>query len=136
VSTLLVPFQFSASGRAASTSDESRIAEQQILDVLVTGGLERVMRPTYGANVARHLFDPMNELNLAETSRAALSLLSRLTTCVVTDVTMTPRENGYASNGTQVAILDVAVRYKLPANPTPFEMRTPLTTYITQETGF
>jgi phage baseplate assembly protein W len=133
--TLLVPFRFSATGRIATTSDMKRIAEQQILDVLVTGLMERVMRPEYGANVRRLLFDPMNDLALADAaSNARDKCVAFVKVANVLEVRMVPR---VVHDGVTVqAVLDVYADYTLPPVEEVITVHYPLVNYLNEETPF
>lgn len=59
--TLSTPFNLTG-GRIATTSDRSRVAEQKITDVLVTGKLERPTIPLYGSGIQQLLFENIDEL--------------------------------------------------------------------------
>lgn len=137
MTTLVVPFRF-ARGRAAITSDARQIAEQQIVDILVTNPPERVMRPDYGAGIAKHLFDPLDDLVLADASTEALSRMGNLTVARVHSVRVRAgaNNNSYQTDGDSPSAIAVDVDYSLPESPTTFTFSTPLMTVISQETGF
>jgi phage baseplate assembly protein W len=61
VSAFSLPFRFE-NGRVAATTDPVRIVNQKIVDVLVTGNLERVGIPSYGAGVYNYVFENFDEL--------------------------------------------------------------------------
>lgn len=58
---LQIPFNV-VGGKIADTNDESRLIEQKIINVLVTGKFERPMLPEYGAGIQSLLFDTLDEL--------------------------------------------------------------------------
>ena len=135
MTTLLVPFQFTTGGRAAVTNDARQVAEQQIVDILVTGHNERVMRPEYGADISRHLFDPLDQLVLADTAQEALTRMNNLTVAIVQDIQVVPFSDPYHSAGNAASTVEVLVHYTLPATPTTFSFKTPITTYVNAETS-
>jgi Bacteriophage baseplate protein W len=51
------PFQKNETGLPAVSTDEVLI-KQSILQILLTGVGERIMRPTFGSNVYRFVFEP------------------------------------------------------------------------------
>lgn len=63
---LLYPFQIDVNGHVATTEDYGQVVRGQIIDVLVTNYNERVMRPSYGANLQGALFDPSEELTRSD----------------------------------------------------------------------
>lgn len=73
--TLLVPFQINSNGGLATTDDTQRIVEQQILDIIMTNFGERVMRPTYGADLRSFLFSPARADFMQMRSREITELL-------------------------------------------------------------
>ena len=135
MTTLLVPFQFTTGGRAAVTNDARQVAEQQIVDILVTGHGERVMRPEYGAGVASHLFDPLDELVLADAAQEAMTRMGNINTAIVQSINVVPFADPYHSAGGAASTVEVIVHYTLPAQPTLYTVRQPITTYINAETG-
>jgi phage baseplate assembly protein W len=79
---ILVPFQITGNGGTAKAVGEHAVLRQQLLGVLMTNHGERIMFPSYGANVQGHLFDATNELvdksaadDIAEQLNAISSLL-------------------------------------------------------------
>lgn len=56
---LKVPFEFDPSGRTAKVEGEYPVLATYLRTLLLTRIGERVMRPTYGAEVAGALFEPM-----------------------------------------------------------------------------
>jgi phage baseplate assembly protein W len=58
---LVVPFQISASGSVAVSSNPVVAAKQEILTVMLTQQGERLMHPEVGNPVEMQLFDPVDE---------------------------------------------------------------------------
>lgn len=55
------PFRFE-NGKVAATKSYEELVRGQIIDAVTTNYYERVMRPQYGADVQRILFDPSDSL--------------------------------------------------------------------------
>jgi phage baseplate assembly protein W len=63
---VMVPFHVDpVSGMVATIQDYGTILEQHVLTILMTGSGERVMLPTYGVGIPRHVFDPITQLTAA-----------------------------------------------------------------------
>ena len=75
MASISVPFRFEKGG-VASTSDNSIIAKQKIIDVLATRPFERVMRPEHGAGISSLLFEPMDPLVFADYKVDALKTVN------------------------------------------------------------
>lgn len=87
--SFVTPFNVSG-GRIAVTSDPARIMEQKVIDVLVTGKMERPTLPAYGAGVQQLLFDSIDELVEADfKTDAGLELARRITGLDVVDLRVT-----------------------------------------------
>jgi hypothetical protein len=81
-----LPFQV-VGGRIATTTDPTRIIEQKIVDVLVTGNLERPTNPSYGAGAQRLVFEQIDELVEADFKiDAGLELAKRINGIQVVDL--------------------------------------------------
>lgn len=114
---ILVPFRISSTGGVAATIDIDAIARQQILDVLVTGYNERVMRPRHGAGLNALVFD-VNDSNV----HADMALTARerceeqVSICVVRQVIIEP----YSFPGTSgryeydVSTIKATALYQIP----------------------
>lgn len=63
---LKVPFEFDPSGRTAKVEGEYPVLATYLRTLLLTRIGERVMRPTYGSEVAGALFEPMSPAFRAE----------------------------------------------------------------------
>lgn len=59
--SLRVPFRIDG-GSVGSTDDPVQIIEQKIINVLVTGKLERIGLPLYGAGIQELVFEDIDEL--------------------------------------------------------------------------
>lgn len=106
--SLAVPFNISG-GRVATTTDSNRIVEQKIVDVLVTGKLERPTLPGYGASGQQLLFDNVDELLAADfKTDAGLELARRITGLNVVDIRLSQDDD-------QVATIQVFYRTTLSA---------------------
>jgi phage baseplate assembly protein W len=63
MTAIAVPFGVSGTNKGLGvTANLDVIARQEILDVIMTANGERVMRPTYGADARRSLFEPLDNL--------------------------------------------------------------------------
>ena len=56
------PFTIDVQGRLGVATTYDQIVKGQLIDVLMTNFMERVMRPTYGSDLRSALFDPTDEL--------------------------------------------------------------------------
>ena len=84
--SLAVPFNLTG-GRIATTTDYSRIVEQKIMDVLVTGKMERPTMPLYGAGLQDLLFENIDALVEADIKTdAGLELLSSVSGVTILDI--------------------------------------------------
>lgn len=63
---IVVPFVFTSSGGVAATSNYADIIRQHIVAIISTYKGERVMRPTYGAQLLDELFQPLEEVQAAQ----------------------------------------------------------------------
>jgi phage baseplate assembly protein W len=114
-----VPFRVDVRGRTAQTTVEDHVRDL-VGQVLLTSQGERVMRPTFGTNLAQLLFDG-NGPHLATATQALVqgALQQWLGDVIaVEDVEVSAEES----------VLRVAVRYRLPGGPsrtTTFERAAP-----------
>lgn len=58
ISGIKFPLQFYA-GRVATSDDEQHIKES-IIQILATGKMEYLLKPDFGSNLNRRVFDPIN----------------------------------------------------------------------------
>lgn len=56
-SAISLPFSFDADGRIGNTSDLKKIIQDRVVLVVMSLKTERVMRPNYGTNVRRSVFE-------------------------------------------------------------------------------
>jgi len=88
LASIKTPFQFSG-GRVATVTSPTTIAEQKIIDVLVTSRFERFGLPTYGVGIQQHLFEPIDELTSAEiTIDAKMELNDRISDVAISGVSV------------------------------------------------
>lgn len=133
--SIRVPFSINDSGKVATTSSLEEIAKQQIIDILTTDKLERIIRPDYGASAQQLLFEPVDDLVYAEFRMDALQELSRsLTIASVTDIRVRP--SSYPNNGDEGRnVLEVWVRYTmLPFTQSSFTFRLASPELLNEET--
>jgi phage baseplate assembly protein W len=106
------PFQVSAGGRTAATTDEDHVRDL-VEQVLFTAPGERVNRPSFGSGVLRLVFQPGGSELAAATQFLVQSALQQWLADVVevqaVDVAMDDAG----------AVLRVAVRYRIRTSPTP-----------------
>lgn len=63
--SIATPFNV-VGGRIAAVTDPRRVAEQKIIDVLLTSNYERPTIPDYGAGLQNLLFEGVDELTTAD----------------------------------------------------------------------
>jgi phage baseplate assembly protein W len=108
-----IPFQFNG-GRVSTTTSESTIAEQKIVDVLTTSNFERVMNHQYGAGINNLLFEPIDELVVLDFKTDAIAeIRSNVSRVNVMDIRMSP-SNSVAAYGSPETTMGVTVVYRLP----------------------
>lgn len=108
-----IPFQFNG-GRVNTTTSESTIAEQKIVDVLTTSNFERVMNHQYGAGINNLLFEPIDELVVLDFKTDAIAeIRSNVSRVNVMDIRMSP-SNSVAAYGSPETTMGVTVVYRLP----------------------
>lgn len=56
-----LPFSFDSSGGVAYTTDERKIWQDRVVIVVMTGLKERVMRPGFGTNTKKTVFENTND---------------------------------------------------------------------------
>lgn len=91
--SIKIPFSIASSGKVENITNNEKIIEQQIIDVLSTSEFERVMRPLYGASAVNLLFEPMEELVFSEFKVDALEKINRhVSGAAVVDILVSPME--------------------------------------------
>lgn len=76
---ILIPFQIDPkSGGVATVTGETLILRQQMISVLMTNNFERVMNPSFGANVQSKLFDPLDAIGSSDSANVIRETLSAI----------------------------------------------------------
>lgn len=111
--SIKIPFNYSG-GKTDVTTSVSTIAEQKIVDVLITNKFERVMRHRYGSGIGRLLFEPIDELSLADfVTDARQDAADAISRVHIMDIRVSPPDV-VASYGNPQSTLGVTVVYRLP----------------------
>lgn len=121
MSVIATPFQFTSFGAVLTTTSLEQLIKQKIIDVLVTGPLERVMRPGYGGNAYGLLFEPLDDLISVDFEADAVSMINKnLGEGQVVSLRIRKASGSGAYNSTidQPGVL-ISVLYKIP----PFDTR-------------
>lgn len=111
--SIKIPFKFNG-GKTDYTTSLSTIAEQKIVDLLVTNKYERIFRHRYGASLQRFVFEPIDELSLVDfVTDATQEAKEAISRAEIIDIRIIPanRVTSYTSPETTVG---VNVVYKLP----------------------
>lgn len=109
--TLRVPFTFDG-GSVGETFDPGRIAEQKIVNTMVTNNGERVMNPNFGAETSRLLFDIASSLEFSDFKTDALQELKK-TISGVDIIDMRINESFY-NQVAEPTTATITVIYRLP----------------------
>lgn len=113
MSSIKIPFTFD-SGRVSTTKSSSIVAEQKIVDVLVTSKYERPMRHDYGAGINQLLFEPIDTLNLSDFSTdAKQEMAANITRVTILNIGITEGD-AVAAYGNPDTTLGVSVSYQIP----------------------
>ena len=109
-----LPFKIS-NGLVATITDPAAIAEQKILDVLLTNKNERVMNPRYGSSTYSLLFELMDPNIWADfKSEALMDLRESVPNVEILDIVLkqaqTEVDSQYSTG------LEVTVFYRLPSS--------------------
>jgi phage baseplate assembly protein W len=111
--SIKIPYGFSG-GKTNVTSSLITIAEQKIVDLLITSKYQRLIRHRYGAGINRLLFEPIDELSISDflidARQDAKEYISRVD---ILDLKIMPQGklSMYTNDETTVG---VNVTYKLP----------------------
>lgn len=127
--SLATPFTLTG-GRIATTTDYARIVEQKIMDVLVTGKMERPTLPMYGAGLQELLFESIDELVATDIKTdASLDLLESVSGVSILDISIKqdPLEESAAV---------VKVAYQIGASAPQVLSFNVTTDILTEETSF
>lgn len=63
--TISYPFYLDTFGKITATSDQDKIYMDRVLTLLSTAVYQRIMRPTYGTDIPRALFETGDDYRLA-----------------------------------------------------------------------
>lgn len=106
-----VPFSLEGGG-VSETSDPSRIAEQKIVNTMVTNNGERVMNPNYGASTSRLLFDITSSLEFSDFKTDALQELKKnISKADILDVRV---NDSFYNQASEPTVATITVLYRLP----------------------
>jgi phage baseplate assembly protein W len=132
--SIKVPFQFD-SGRVLTTNSPSTVAEQKIVDVLVTSNYERPMRHTYGAEINKLLFEPIDSLKVADFSTdAQQEMNANITRVSILGIRVSNSET-MASYGNERTTLGITVEYQIPlGSPKVFSFKVGSAGVIVEDT--
>jgi phage baseplate assembly protein W len=115
---LVHPFRLRAQGGVAVTDDPDRHLRDKVEAVLFTSPGERVNAPTFGAGIARAVFEPLSELSLAALEfRVSQALQNDLGDEIIVDgVDLVAEDDGTLR-------LDLAFRRRTDREPRNLEVR-------------
>lgn len=106
--SILTPFQI-IGGRVGDTTDTVTQIEQKILVTLLTNRLERIGIADFGVGISQLMFEPIDDLVIADFKVDALTELNdRVSGVQVVDFNVTIIEDSTAN---------VTVLYRLPLSP-------------------
>jgi phage baseplate assembly protein W len=122
---IALPFSFNSTGAVSYTQDEKKIWQDRVILVLMTRFEERVMRPTFGSEVANSIFENEEAASAAINKTVATSFSQWLPQLQLIKVdTYSDPTDGYL-------IVEVVYRY----NPRENEQRVKLKTAILTRSG-
>lgn len=123
--SISAPFRIDG-GSVAFTSDPRKKVEQKILNVLVTGKLERAGRAQYGAGIQQLLFDNIGELELTDWKIDAATEISKGVSGVqIIDIGVSVTDDTTAT---------ITVYYKTPlSSPQSTTFSLPINSVLTEE---
>jgi phage baseplate assembly protein W len=113
MASIRVPFRFE-SGRVLTTNSPAVIAEQKIVDVLVTSNYERPMRHDYGAEINKLLFEPVDSLRITDfATDAKQEMNANITRVTILNLNISSPE-ATVSYGNSDTTIGITVQYQLP----------------------
>jgi phage baseplate assembly protein W len=113
MASIRVPFQFNA-GRVLTTNSPAVVAEQKIVDVLVTSNYERPINHLYGAEINRLLFEPIDSLRISDFAvDAKQEMNANITRVAIIGINVSSVED-MIYFGNENTTLGVTVNYQLP----------------------
>jgi hypothetical protein len=108
-----IPFNFS-NGSVVTTSQDTTITEQNIIDVLITTPGERAINVSYGANIQSLLYEPLETLVFDDYKLDTIDKINKvLVSGNVVDIT-TSYPNSPQMAFSEDTTLSVSVKYSLP----------------------
>lgn len=114
--SIALPFRI-VSGRVATISDQYRIVEQKILDVLLTSNNERVMNPRYGSSVYALLYEVMDANVLADFKvEAMMDLRENVDGAEIVDIKFS--SSNLFGDSEYNTTLEITVFYRIPPTMT------------------
>jgi uncharacterized protein len=126
--SLSLPFRIDVDGHVATTNQYARVVEGQLLDVLVTNHTERIMRPDYGADFQRALFDPTDELVRSDAARQVMARIQQWAPRVTMDTVE------FSSDALKPGQVFVDVTFKAGALSEVLTIRLPVSAFLNEET--
>lgn len=126
--SLSIPFSIS-NGKVLSTSDPAKIAEQKIITTLTTNPGERTGAFSFGAGIARILFEANDPLMMSDyRTDATQELTSNISSINILKLSIEP--DRYADN-----VANVSVVYQIPlSNPQLVTFKVVVPATLTEET--
>jgi hypothetical protein len=110
---IAIPFNFSK-GSVSTTTEQTTITEQNIIDVLVTSPGERAINVSYGANIQQLLYEPLDTLVFDDFKLDTMDKINKvLASGNVVDIT-TSYPNSPQMSFSEDSTLSVSVKYSLP----------------------
>jgi hypothetical protein len=110
---IAIPFNFSK-GSVITTTEQTTITEQNIIDVLVTSPGERAINVSYGANIQQLLYEPLDTLVFDDFKLDTMDKINKvLASGNVVDIT-TSYPNSPQMSFSEDTTLSVSVKYSLP----------------------
>lgn len=128
LNVLSLPFRIDIDGRVATTTQYPTVVRDQLVDVLMTNRLERTMRPQYGCDLARALFDPSDELVRSDAARQVMQRIQQWTPRA------TMESVKFSTDMLAPGSVFVNVSYKAGAFDQARAIKLPVSSFIDQET--
>ena len=101
---IALPFSFNSAGELSYTNDEKKIIQDQVVLTVMTKFGERVMRPNFGSDVQKALFENIEESTETIKSSVATCFATWLPNLELIDVNPTiDTDNG---------VIDIQVEYR------------------------
>lgn len=125
---LSLPFHIDVDGRVATTKTYANVVEAQLVDVLMTNHVERIMRPDYGADLQRALFDPSDVLVRSDAARQVMARIQQWAPRV------TMHTVRFSNDINKPGELYVDASFKASAFDEVRSIRLPVSAFLTEET--